>query len=111
MIDILHGPTPSRSPLAVPFPQLLPSLSRPLRVDMHVLDDDPVDVPRLPESDVAVFHVRNDQVRVPFQREAPTAPAAAAKAHLVALHELQSPHLPSDHRLPALPENDTGVRR
>src|SRR5207249_3357675 len=82
-----------------------------LRVEVHVLDDDPVDVRRLPEGDVAVLHVRSDQGRVPFQREAPTAAPAAAKAHLIALYELQPSDLPCDHGLFSLPEDDTGVRR
>src|SRR5437660_1968332 len=53
MTDMLRGPTPSGSPLAVPSPHLLPRPLRPLPVDLHALDDDPVDVSRLLHGEVS----------------------------------------------------------
>src|SRR5437773_945570 len=111
MTDMLRGPTPSGSPLAVPSPHLLPPPLRPPSVDLHALDDDPVDVPGLLHGEVLVPDVREDAFGIPLQRRAPSAASPAAKADLLAPDELEPSDLAGDHRLPAVLEDDAGVRR
>src|SRR5205809_4683251 len=111
MTDMLLGPTPSGSPLAVPSPHLLPPPLRPPSVDVHALDDDPVDVPGLLRGEVLVPDVRKDEFGIPLQRRAPSAASPAAKADLLAPDEFEPSDLAGDHRLPALLEDDAGVRR
>src|SRR5438876_585739 len=111
MTDILRGPTPSGSPLAVPSPHLLPPPLRPPSVDLHALDDDPVDVPGLLHGEVLVPDVREDALGIPLQRRAPSAASPAAKADLLAPDEFEPSDLAGDHRLPAVLEDDAGVRR
>src|SRR5437762_753935 len=67
MTDMLRGPTPSGSPLAVPSPHLLPPPLRPPSVDLHALDDDPVDVSRLLHGEVLVPRSGNLEVH-PVER-------------------------------------------
>src|SRR5437773_4228121 len=104
MTDMLRGPTPSGSPLAVPSPHLLPPPLRPPSVDLHALDDDPVDVLRLIRGDVLVPDVRKDKPGIPLQRRTPSAASPAAKADLLAPDELEPSDLAGDHRLPAMLE-------
>src|SRR5437016_7091366 len=111
MTDMLRGPTPSGSPLAVPSPHLLPPPLRPPSVDLHALDDDTVDVPGLLHGEVLVPDVREDKPGIPLQRRAPSAASPAAKADLLAPDEFEPSDLAGDHRLPAVLEDDAGVRR
>src|SRR6184192_3232997 len=111
MTDMLRRPTPSGSPLAVPSPHLLPPPLRPPSVDLHALDDDPVDVSRLLHGEVLVPDVREDAFGIPLQRRAPSAASPAAKADLLAPDELEPSDLAGDHWLLAVLEDDAGVRR
>src|SRR5436189_5298300 len=111
MTDMLRGPTPSGSPLAVTSPHPLPPPLRPPSVDLHALDDDTVDVPGLLHGEVLVPDVREDKPGIPLQRRAPSAASPAAKADLLAPDEFEPSDLAGDHRLPAVLEDDAGVRR
>src|SRR5438093_10602277 len=99
MTDMLRGPTPSGSPLAVPSPHLLPPPLRPPSVDLHALDDDPVDVSGLLRGEVLVPDVREDAFGIPLQRRAPYAASPAAKADLLDPDDLE-PSAPADAHRP-----------
>src|SRR5947208_16533769 len=111
MTDMLRRPPPSGSPLAVPSPHLLPPPLRPPSADLPALDDDTVDVRCLLHGEVLVPDVREDEFGIPLQRRAPSAASPAAKADLLAPDELEPSDLAGDHRLPAVLEDDAGVRR
>src|SRR5438552_17785907 len=109
MTDMLRGPTPSGSPLAVPSPHLLPPPLRPPSVDLHALDDDPVDVSGLLRGEVLVPDVREDAFGIPLQRRTPSAASPAAKAALLASDEFEPSDLAGDLRFPAVLDDDECV--
>src|SRR5205823_12901708 len=71
----------------------------------------PVDVSGLLRGEVLVPDVREDAFGIPLQRSTPSAASPAAKAGLLAPDEFEPPDLAGDHRLPAMLEDDAGVRR